>query len=76
MEQFFILIQIPLKFVPKDANDKSALVKIRTSHLSGENPFLEPISTKTYGYMASLGNSELTCRHLVMPYGDKDVGQH
>ena len=56
-----ILIQISLKFVPKDSvNNKLALVQIRAWHRRGNKPLSEPMMVWWTDSYASLSLNELT----------------
>ena len=52
-EKYYILIRVPLRFVPKGPiDDKSALVQVKSGHLFDAKPFPEPMLTQfTDAYM-------------------------
>ena len=61
-EKFSILIEISLKFVPKDPNDnKPALIQIMAWRRIGDKPLSEPMMVNLLMHLhASLGHDELT----------------
>ena len=59
-ENYYILIQIPLKFVPSSPNDKSTLVQVMVWHRTGNKSLHEPMMTQFTWIYASPGLNVLS----------------